>query len=417
MQKTPPNPTVNSSAGYVKITVLYFAVSALWSALHTIILPVRLLGIVDEAQKNTYLGLMSFTGLVLAAFTQPVAGGVSDRTVLKWGRMPFIAAGILTASVAVFGIGVFKTYALIFASYALTQIAMNAAQGPYQAFIPEMVPPLLWGRAAGIKSLFEALGGIALLYPAAFLMDRYMASGNDIYLYAALAVLSFLMLATLGATLALVKEPVNFKGEANAATPPPLNLRVFSRLDRRFSRFLVSRTLFSLTFTTVQGFALYFLQDVTDVPDPAQATAGLITMSAVGMAVSAYPAGRLSDRLGRRRIGVSAGFVGSASILLFLLFPKVYPLLMLASLLIGVAFGIYLSTNWALATDLAVKGKEAGYLALANAATAIGSALSRLIGPAIDFGNTVAADAGYTVMLLICLAAITTASVLLVERK
>jgi Na+/melibiose symporter-like transporter len=404
-----------TTGGYVRITVLYFAIAALWSALHTIILPVRLLGIVDDAQKNTYLGLMSFTGLVLAALTQPVAGGLSDRLASRWGRMPLIATGVIIGALAVFGIGAFSTYALIFASYAITQIATNAAQGPYQAFIPEMVPPVRWGRAAGIKSVFEALGGVALLYPAAFLTDKYMSSGDSLYLYAALAILSFLLLAALGATVILVKEPGNIKNNSTAS--PRLNTSVLSKIDRRFGRFLISRTLFSLTFTTVQGFAFYFLKDVTDVSDPAQATAGLITMSAVGMAVCAYPAGWLSDRLGRRKVGFSAGLVGVASILLFLLFSKVFLLLMLASLLIGAAFGIYLSTNWALAADLAVKGNEAGYLALANAATAIGSALSRLIGPAIDFGNTLAADAGYTVMLVICLAAITTASVLLVEKR
>ena len=40
------------SIDYIKITIFGFAIAALWSCLHTIILPLRLLDFVAEAQKN-----------------------------------------------------------------------------------------------------------------------------------------------------------------------------------------------------------------------------------------------------------------------------------------------------------------------------------------------------------------------------
>ena len=55
---------------YVKITLFGFAFTALWQSLHSIILPVRLLDFVPEAQKNTYLGLMTLAGLLLANFVE-----------------------------------------------------------------------------------------------------------------------------------------------------------------------------------------------------------------------------------------------------------------------------------------------------------------------------------------------------------
>ncbi len=81
----------NSSAifrrrDYVRITLFGFAVTALWQSLHTIILPIRLLDFVPEAQKNTYLGLLTLFGLLLAMLYQPVIGAVSDRSALAPGE-------------------------------------------------------------------------------------------------------------------------------------------------------------------------------------------------------------------------------------------------------------------------------------------------------------------------------------------
>jgi len=79
---------------YVKITIFGFALTALWGSLHSIILPLRLLDFVVDSQKNTYLGLLTFTGLLLAMITQPIAGAISDRSSFDWGRRrPFILLG------------------------------------------------------------------------------------------------------------------------------------------------------------------------------------------------------------------------------------------------------------------------------------------------------------------------------------
>ena len=84
------------SVDYLKITILGFAMSALWQSMHTIILPLRLLDFVAESEKNTYLGILTFTGLMLAMVVQPIAGAISDRSGFSWGRRrPFILLGIM----------------------------------------------------------------------------------------------------------------------------------------------------------------------------------------------------------------------------------------------------------------------------------------------------------------------------------
>ena len=71
---------------YLKITIFGFALTALWSSLGSILLPIRILAYVPEAQKNTYLGLLTFAGLIVAIIVQPVAGTFSDFTRSRWGR-------------------------------------------------------------------------------------------------------------------------------------------------------------------------------------------------------------------------------------------------------------------------------------------------------------------------------------------
>ena len=75
-----------SRRDYIKITIFGLAISALWGSLHSIILPLRLLDFVDESLKNTYLGLLTLTGLLLAMAYQPIAGAISDRSRFRWGR-------------------------------------------------------------------------------------------------------------------------------------------------------------------------------------------------------------------------------------------------------------------------------------------------------------------------------------------
>ena len=166
---------------YVKITIFGFALTALWQSLHSIILPLRLLDFVAESQKNTYLGLLTFTGLIIAMAIQPIAGAISDRSGFRWGRRrPYILLGATASILFLPGIGFVGNYAAIFIVYCLLQASTNTAQGPYQAFIPDLVPVRRRGAASGIKSLLEILGGASLiLFVIAPFMDNYF-SGEGI---------------------------------------------------------------------------------------------------------------------------------------------------------------------------------------------------------------------------------------------
>jgi Na+/melibiose symporter-like transporter len=171
---------------YVKITVLGFGITAFWSSVGSVILPMRLLDLVPESEKSTYLGYITFIGLILAMVVQPIVGLVSDRSSLAWGRRrPFIAAGVLLTLLFLPGIGLFGSIVALAVTYCLLQLSLNTAQGPYQGFIPDLVPENKRGQASGVKQL-EMLGGITLVRLVAYFMDSYAEGDGTHWLWLSL---------------------------------------------------------------------------------------------------------------------------------------------------------------------------------------------------------------------------------------
>jgi Na+/melibiose symporter-like transporter len=390
---------------YIKITVFGFALTALWQSLHSIILPLRLLDIVPEAQKNTYLGWLTFSGLILAMAAQPIAGAISDRSGFRWGRRrPYILIGGVAALLIIPGIGLAGSFAAIFAVYCLLQIATNTAQGPYQAFIPEFVPENKHGAASGVKALLEITGGVMLVYLASLFMDRYAAGQGSGWLWLVLGILAAVLLAGMLATVLMVKEqPISIKSRRTPFATELFRTAREALANRAVVWFLVSRLLVYMAFTTIQQFALYFLRDVIGITNPAESTARFSIFAVAGMLAVVWPAGYLSDKIGRKSISVTAGLMGAAGIGIIAL-TKEYNTILLAAVIIGMAMGAFNSANWALATDLVTRGEEGRYLGIANMSTAGGAALARAIGPVIDFFNNRSPLLGYNVMLMACLA-------------
>jgi Na+/melibiose symporter-like transporter len=403
---------------YVKITLLGFAITALWQSLHSIILPQRLLDFVPESQKNTSLGLMTLTGLLLAMLVQPIAGAFSDRTTSKWGRRrPYILFGGAAAIMLIPGIGLANGFAALFTVYCLLQIVSNTAQGPYQALIPDLAPTHKRGLASGVKALLEIAGGAVMVLMAGMFINRYAAGRGSGWLWLVLGILMAGLLVTLILTLVLVKETPfagTQKRESIFASLRRTAGEVYVRKDLVW--YLASRLLVYMAFTTIQQFAFYYLQDVTGVKDPSAATAKFLVAAVVGMLISVWPAGYFADKVGRKQIVGGAAGLGALGIVFLAVF-KDYNTMLWGAGIIGLAIGAFNSANWALATDMAPKGEEARYLGIANMATAGGAALARLVGPVIDYFNGRSHLLGYSVMLWACIAYFITGGLLVLKIK
>ncbi len=386
---------------YIRITIFGFAMTALWSSLHSIILPLRIMDFVPESQKATYLGILTFTGLILAIVVQPIAGLMSDRSGSRWGlRRPFIfIGGILTLSFLP-GIGLAGSLPVIFTIYYLLQASANTALGPYQALIPDLVPQGKRGRASGMKNLLDILGGVTFVWLTGQLMNNYLPGGGARWLWLSLGILGAAFLGTMIYTLTRVKEqPATGKARLPFRAILAQCFRIDTRANPDYLRFLLSRLFFIIPLTTFQVFGLYFFRDVAGVSNPAAMMGNFVLVSGACMLGATYPAGRLSDRFGHRLVAVISGVISACGIGLLFFFHS-YHLLLLCSILMGIGFGGLMSSNWALAVSLVPEGEAGKYIGLTNLATAGGSALARLNGPMIDFFNARSAGSGYSAMLL-----------------
>jgi Na+/melibiose symporter-like transporter len=403
--------------GYFKITVFGFALAAFWAGLHTLIIPVRLLELVPEYQKNTYLGLLTFSGLLVAMLVQPVVGAFSDRAGFRTGRRRlYILLGMFGALVFLPGMGLATSYMMLFAVYLLLQTSANIAQGPFQALIPDLVAPGSRGQASGMKNFLEAVGGIIVLYPVGRLMGHYASERGGIWLWLTLGMLAAVLLGFGLYTFFAVKER---PGAPGAPLEFASTLRRSFRItgaDSAFGFFLVSRFLVLVAFIVLQRYALFFLRDFIKVEDAMAATASLLIVIGVCLLAVAYPAGLLADRVGRRPVIVVSGVLGAAGVL-SLFFSKTMAPLMFSGGLLGIAFGGFMSANWALATELVGEGQEAKYLGLVNLATAGGGAVVGLLGLAIDLLNAEIPGRGYQMMLLFCIVCFLAGSALILKVR
>lgn len=382
---------------YVKITILGLGFTALSQSMHGIILPLRILDFVGEAEKNTALGAMTFTGLIIAMLAQPVAGALSDATATHWGRRkPYVMAGGVALILLLPGIGLANELAVLFILYCLMQLASNTAQGPYQGYLPELVPLSHRGRASSLKSLMEIFGGAIGVLLIGRLMSDYSATNKE-GLWLAISVLFLLIGVVLVYIWFSLKEPAVVSAMPRFKNPLA-SYRFNVHETPGFGWFLASRLLVFMAGATIQQFALYYLRDVLGVVNPAGATAAFMIVAVAGMALAVFPAGFLADRYGRSKLSLAAALLGAVGISVILIWPSVTALYFAAAVS-GYALGTFGVTNWALATDLVIKGQEARYLAVANMATAGGAALARLIGPVIDHFNEVSVNMGYQVML------------------
>jgi MFS family permease len=168
-----------------------------------------------------------------------------------------------------------------------------------------------------------------------------------------------------------------------------------------FVWWVVNRLLFFAAVTSIQGFAQYFLQDVLEVPSPAQVTTVLMAVLGTFTIIAALGGGFLADRFGRRRLLIWTGVVAGAGTFLLLFSANLF-MVYLSGFFIGMAAGVFVTTNWALGTDL-VPPEEAGrYLGISNLAGAGAGVVGAGIGgPLADFFNMSSPWLGYLVVFAI----------------
>lgn len=394
----------------VTMNVYWFGLAFMWNALHPIVLPALLLRFVPEALKNTYLGAMTFVGLIVALVVQPVSGAWSDRTRSRWGRRrPWMVGGTLASLVCLAIMSGAPQFWALALGYVLLQFFSNVAHGPAQGLIPDLVPAERHGLASGYKNLFDMGGLVVTSLVAGQLMD----SDNPTLAFALMAGVLGVCAAV---TIITTREKPN-EGPATVATKA-ISLRTDLGRYPAYAEMLVSRFLILLGIYVVQSFAQYYIRDWLGIANAATVTGNLMAAIGVAITVLVFPAGWLSDKIGRWSLNIIAGIMAAVGIAL-LVFARSVDAVYAFGAIIGMATGVFVSVNWALATDLIPHDEGGKFLGFTNFATAGAGAISRLGGPLIDGINAIwpGSFAGYPVTFGLAAVATLVGALLLVRVR
>src|SRR5437870_12667419 len=126
-----------------------------------LILQRRMDDLVGKANAGSGLALLTLLGAVVAILVQPTIGTISDYTITRWGRRkPYIVIGAVLDVVFLAGIASSNTYVSVVAFVVLLQISSNFAQGPFQGYVPDLVPAAQVGLASGLMGVMIVLGRI-----------------------------------------------------------------------------------------------------------------------------------------------------------------------------------------------------------------------------------------------------------------
>jgi MFS family permease len=384
----------------VTLSIYWFGIVIIWGGLNKIILPAMIQDQPGGAENlGSLLAILVTVGVVAPIVIQPTVGMISDYTVTRWGRRkPYIFIGSLLDVVFLFGIATSQTYLALVAFYFLLQLSSNFAQGPFQGYVPDLVPKRQVGLASGLMGTMIVLGTIAGVGIATFGVN----SANLFLATLALGVVEvatmLILVATVHEGTAAPRRTQPWLGVARSAWATDI-LRESSVLW-----LLLVRLLFLGAYAAT-SLALPYFQRAHGMSRADASTTVLIGTAIVGVmtAISAIPGARISDRVGRKPVIWVAAAIAGLGLLGVALAPT--PEIAIASFVpFGIGMGAFLSVDWALMTDVIPKHTSGRYMGILNAGTAMAEPVFLIVaGPlALDLvGRLLGAPLGARAAMIV----------------
>ncbi len=368
-----------SNGQLLAISAMPFALSALWGALGTLIVPLQVEDLLRRSgltaqqvtdQKTAYLGLVVAVGALTALVVPPLVGALSDTNTARLGRRrPYVIGGVFITILGLLGMMTPANLGIYTAAYLLLQGGSNTAAAAYAGFIPDYVAPAQRGHASGWLGMMNLLGNIAGLLFGFFGLQRASADAllTDSQQQLTYGLLIVLTLVFLALTVVGVRE----RPLTGAVVRPSLlailkSLWLDPRKHPDFAWVWITRFFITMGFNTVQFFLIYFLQDVVGIARDQLSKYGayLYLGLLLSAAAAAIIGGRLSDRRGRKPLIYAAGAIMIVTATAFITYivlqtvPLPGPFLATFNtvfyLAIGFGFGYgsYQAVDWALGTDV-----------------------------------------------------------------
>jgi MFS family permease len=331
----------------------------------------------DKSEAGRTLFLLTIAGALIAVVVQPTIGTISDYTISRWGRRkPYILIGSVLDVMFLAGIALSQDLLAIAAFVALLQFSSNFAQGPFQGYVPDLVPGPQVGFASALVGMMQILGNVAgnLVGAIAVALDQFAIG---------LIALGVLELLTMLSVVIRVREGTAPKSRAGRSWGSIAAEAWGTDIlrERSFMWLVASRLAVLMAGGVLVNLAVFYLARSLgmDQEETGLAYIPLVGLVALGTVIAVVPAARVSDRVGRKKVIYASCVVGGAGLALVALAPS-FPLALVGTIVFGLSTGIFLAVDWALMTDIIPKASSGRYMGLSNVATASSGVLAVAIG-------------------------------------
>src|SRR5215472_13181331 len=299
----------------------------------TVLLPNQVQAIAGSAHKVAVLGWVTGIGAAVAMISNPVAGGLSDRTTSRFGRRhPWTVCGALAGAAALALLAGQHTIAGVIIGWCLAQAGLNAMQASVTAGVPDHVPIPQRGLVSGWIGLPQTVGVVL-----AVILVTVVVTGNAGYVLTGAVVACAL-------PFALTTPDPRLPRDAR----PPFVWRACARSfwvsPRRHPDFACAwLTRFAVNLGNAMAllYLLYFLRDKIHYSRlfPGQKAENglliLILIYTVAVVLTAVTGGVISDRTGRRKLPVTvSGLVMAVPAVMLALWPS-WPVAVASAAIMG----------------------------------------------------------------------------------
>ncbi|MGD0018966.1 MAG: MFS transporter [Candidatus Limnocylindrales bacterium] len=374
------------------VGLLSLASLGLWAAFFTpiqVLLPEQLEAI-DPINKVFWLSVVTGLGALVAVVANPLAGALSDRTTLRFGRRnPWTLGCAIAGALALVALSQASAVWLVLVGWCLAQASLNGMLASLTAMVPDQVPVEQRGEVSawvGIPGPVGLVIGVALVTSVV----TGIVAG-----YTVIAI--FVFVAAVPLVLAVRDERLP------RAFRPSFSWRSFiagfwidPRVHPDFGWAWITRFLVSLGNSLGTLYLLYFLKDAVHYEQRYGGKADdallvLILIYTACLLVTAIAGGIWSDRVKRRKVFVmvATGIMAAGAVVLAIL--QTWEAAIVAAAVMGAGYGTYLAVDQALITQVLPaaesRAKDLGVINIANS-------LPQVLGPAMA-GPVIAGLGGY----------------------
>ena len=374
-----------------------------WCLITVVTQPAHIAKLVDKSRKGEAMAIVSIISAVVNIFVAVFYAQQNDRFHSRWGRRrPSMLVGAVLMCISLFFLQASHTLTAYTVSFVIFTFASIIASVPFNGLVADIVG----SEQKGLVSAFLGTASLVGYLAGAILGTFYDFLGDT----ALNVIVGFIFLGSTLHTCVFTSEPPSYPlAPVSVKTLVQNIVTPFKTKD--FTLVFISRLLFQLAINTIQQFLSFWITDIVEIPSGMAATTAcsfallpLLISSPISNGILAIPS--VSRRLGpRRKIIVYISALIFIISFLCLTLASSFTSALLISALFGLAYGPFLSIEFAMAMDVLVSKADYGRdLSLWHNALVLPQLLATPIaGWLRDVGEAQGKGLGYNLIWTMCI--------------